>query len=460
MENWPCGVLDDKTVDSILRALDLQREAGYNAIDLAGLLSTHAWPVDIKSVATGDRQRRVNKILQAAHERDMKVICFPAGVLSWGFDEIIQHDPAVRSDSPHLMNPLREESWDWQFKVFDHVLDNYDIDGIHLESADQGRSQTGECLEEWPNDVAYHSYITGRMADHIRAKRPDLILTAILLGWSAWGRDFTAEEKDRLVEVSRSIDCMFDQGHRQTYLPQANRSEFIQRLHCDYGTSGGIWVYPPQRWDRLRWFLPYTIRTGSHIEQLYRDGGRGIMFYQGPILNPGTEVNVAFGGRIMNDCERDLEEVLSEVLESLYHPKTTAAHSKLVAIFQRAENVYFDQWPDEELLEYGGHTITPKQNTPPPGETQLTTLFGESPGPATYLAEPFLDTAGRLAYKQGLLALYKDLSAIENDFADEGRIDRIQKCISNVLADINNIGMAKSETEVWKDTPQTWEESA
>ncbi len=142
VENWPYGVLDDKTVDGIVRALDVQSEAGYNAIDIAGLLSTYAWPVDIESVATRDRQRRVDKILQATHERNMKVICFPAGVLSWGFDEIIRHDPAVRTDSPHLMNPLREESWEWQRKVFDFVIDNYDIDGIHLESADQGRCKT------------------------------------------------------------------------------------------------------------------------------------------------------------------------------------------------------------------------------------------------------------------------------------------------------------------------------
>ena len=460
LENWPYGVLDDKTVDGLVRALDVQSEAGYNAIDIAGLLSTYAWPVDIKSVATADRNRRVNKILKAAHERNMKVICFPAGIMSWGFDEIIKHDPAVRTDSPHLMNPLREESWGWTRKVFDFMIDNYEIDGIHLEAADQGRCNTQECLEKWPNDVAYYSYQTARVADYIRAKRPELILTAILLGWGSWGKDFTDEEKDRLVELSRSVDCMFDQGHRQTYIPQEKRREFIQRLHCDYGTSGGIWVYPPQRWERSRWFLPYTIRTGNHIKELYEDGGRGIMYYQGPTLNPSTEVNIAFGGRIMSDTGKDVGEVLAEVLESLYRPKTTAAHRQLVDIFQRAENVYFDQWPDAKILEYGGHTIIPKRITPPPGEVHLTTLLGVSPGPATYLTEPFLDTEGRIAYKEGLVSILKDISKIENDFRDEGRIKRIQKCISNALVDVNTIGMVNNETKVWKDAPQTWSEGA
>ena len=262
--NWPYGVIDDKTVDGTLRALDVQSEAGYNAIDILGLLATFAWPVDITSVADRDRQRRVNKILKAAHEREMKVICFPAGVLSWGFDEIIEHDPAVRTDNKHVMNPLRDESWEWQRKVFDFVIDNYDIDGVHLESADQGRSKTKESMERWPNDVEYHSYITGRTADYIRGKRPDMWLTAIVLGWGTWGQDFSDEEKDRLVEFSRSVDCIFDQGHHRTYVPQAKRREFILRLHCDYGTSGGLWAYVGQRWERQRWFLPYTIRRDPH----------------------------------------------------------------------------------------------------------------------------------------------------------------------------------------------------
>src|SRR5438132_13108143 len=79
-ENWPYGALEDETVDSIRRALDVQSAAGYTAIDLAGLLSIYAWPVDIASIADAERRRRVNQIINAAHERKMKVICFPSGV--------------------------------------------------------------------------------------------------------------------------------------------------------------------------------------------------------------------------------------------------------------------------------------------------------------------------------------------------------------------------------------------
>ncbi|HZT31332.1 MAG TPA: hypothetical protein VFA33_15690 [Bryobacteraceae bacterium] len=443
LENWPYGEMDEKTVEGIVRALDVQSQAGYTAIDLAGLLSTYSWPVDIRSVAGKVRVGHVNRIIRAAHERDIKVLCLPAGVMSWGFDEIIAHDPAVRTDNKHLMNPLREESWEWQRKVFDFMIDNFDIDGIHLESADQGRPKTRECLERWPNDVAYHAYVTGRTADYLRKKKPGLQVHAILQGFSQWGRDFTEEEKKILVELSRSVDCMFDQGHGGTYIPESGRRDFIRRLACDYGTSGGLWVYPPQRWERSRWFLPYTIRTGTHIQRLFEDGGRGVLYYQGPVINPGTEVNIAFGGCLMKDPDKSVEETLAEVLEQLYKPRNPAARRTILEVFQKAENVYFDQWDMERIR------VARKRGGP--GELHLTSLFGASPNASDYLMEPYLTTEGRFAYKQGLISIYRRIAGAQGAFQDGGRIERIKKGIEAVIVDLNNIAISRNETRVWDD---------
>src|ERR1700686_110996 len=68
LENWPYDDLDDKTVEGIVRALDLQVESGYNIVDLAGLWTTYAWPIDLGKVVDRDRQRRINQVLKAAHE--------------------------------------------------------------------------------------------------------------------------------------------------------------------------------------------------------------------------------------------------------------------------------------------------------------------------------------------------------------------------------------------------------
>jgi len=45
----------------------------------------------------------------------------------------------------------------------------------------------------------------------------------------------------------------------------------------------------------------------------------------------------------------------------------------------------------------------------------------------------------------------KAISAIENDFNDSGRINRIKHGISETLVDINNIGKCKQEDSVWDD---------
>lgn len=443
LENWPSAAFDDATVDGIIRALDVQQQAGYNIVDLAGFFATYSLPADIRSAVDASRRRKIEAIVKAAHDRGIKVNLFPSGVYSWGFDEIIQQNPVLKGSNRHAMCGSREESFGWQKKVVDFALE-FDIDGFHLESADQGRCSCDECKERWPVDAAYHNHITARTAKYIRSRKPDAYLSVILLNWGTWGQDFSDETKAELVDLSRHVDCIFDQGHRQPYVPKDKRKAFIDRLHCRYGTSGGLWVYPPQRWPRLRWFLPYTRRTGAHVKELYDDGGRGIMYYQGPVNNPGVEVNVAFGGRMMLGVGRSVDDVLAEVLEYLYKPKTSAAHRKLAEVFRRAEEAYFGGWDDERIAE--------AHRAPPPGELHLTPLFGATPGLADYLADPFLTTDGRAAYKAGLIACLRTVQQLDGQFDDDGRIQRIEACLMSALGDLNTLAYGKGEGAVWDDS--------
>ena len=450
LDNWPYGVLDDKTVDGIVRALDVQGAAGYNVVDLCGLWTTYGWPVDIPQVVDKDRERRIHQILKAAHQRNVKVICFPSGILNWGFDQILKANPGLGTDNKHEMNPLKEESWQWLYRVFDYAANNYDIDGFHLEGADQGRCKTAECMEKWPDNVAYYSYVTGKLADYLRQKYPNKLRIATIQGFSSWGKGFTQEQMGHVVDLSKRVDCLVDQGHRGTYIPPGNWKSFIPQLHCAYGTSGGIWVYPPQRWERTRWFLPYVQRTAKHMKELYQAGGQGIMYYQGPVNNPSTEVNIAFGGGMMTGIRKPVEQVLEDTLEHLYRPKSSASLRTLVSIFEKAESAYFEQW-DEKAMQQSNQADGSVEPQPAPGELHLTNLFGASPGAAQYLMEPYLNTNGRLRYKQGLISVYKDLLTIEDGFDDRGRISRIKQGISETLVDINNIAQSKKETQVWDD---------
>jgi hypothetical protein len=443
LENWPYDPIDDKTVDSIVKCLDLQANCGYNIVDLAGLWTTYAWPDDLAKVVDHDRQRRIHQILRAAHERHMKVIVFPSGILNWGMDDILRVHPELASDNHHELNPLMGESWNWQYRIFDYVADNYDIDGYHLEAADQGRCKTPECLEKWPDDVAYYCYVTGKLAGYLRKKDPSKLLVATLQGFGKWGRNFTAEQKSYLVELSKRLDCLFDQGHYKTYIPPDDWGEFIPTLHCAFGTSGGQWIYVNERWERDRWFLPYVRRSGGHIQELYRAGGQGVMYYQGPVANPSMEVNVAFGGRLMNDVNKSIDDTLTATLEQLYRPRNGAALNKLSSVFQRAEDTYFAQWNSER--------IEAALKRPIPANLHITNSFGASPGASEYMMEPYLDTTGRSNYKQALLGIYSDLTSVEQDFDSPQRIVRIKHALEEMLVDLNNISFCKGEKQVWDD---------
>jgi hypothetical protein len=432
--SWPHADLDEQAVQDITGCLELQSRAGFNEFDVFGLLVSYSWPLDLRSAVSEERRRRVKRILQAAHERGIKVLC-GLGVYSWGFDEIIANDPAVRGPNPHAMCGSREESWQWMARVVDYILAEFDVDGFHLESSDLGRCTCAKCARQ--GDVQYHSGLNSRTAAYVRSKWPDKILQVNMCGYiQPWGLKVAPDELQYLLELGRHLDFLIDPGHSGFFMSEAMQRDFTREAACAFGTSGGIWVYPPQPWGRQRWFLPYTMGTGRHIKQLYQRGGRAIEYYMGPTINPGVEVNIAFGGRLLADPQRSGYEVLAEVLEELYRPGTPAALEKLVQIVQRAESAYFDNW-------------TPVVQAPrdPPGELHLTTLYSAALGIGSadvhaplYLfgarGTGMMTAGGRAAYRGELQGLLKEAAALEGRCDDGGRLARMQACMGGALADI------------------------
>ncbi len=420
--------------------MDLQAQSGYNMFDLFGLFAAWGWPVDIVSAVDKDRDARVRRILKAAHRRGIKVV-YGLGVYSWGFDKIIEHDPAVKGPNPHAMCASKEESWAWQKKIIDFIL-RYDFDGYHLEASDLGRCTCDACMKKWPVQATYYNEITGRCADYIRKQAPGKYIAAITISWADWNTGFTEEDKNNLVELSKKVDSILDQGHHGQYIKQSERKAFIERLHCKFGTSAGFWVYPPFRCHRQRWFLPYIQKTGNHIKQLYADGGRTTLYYQGPVTNPGVEVNIAFGGKIMSDVERNVNDVLAEVIEELYQPKTVAAQKKLVETFLLAEDAYFNN------LNYDADGIHLKDlpGYPGPGELHIGFGIGLAGGVSAvpvYLLEPNLVDKGRAAYAKGLETCLNNICDIEDKVAATERMRRLKSSIYCALDDVITIAYAR-----------------
>ncbi len=440
-EGWPSVRLDQETEQSIIETIELISKSGFNEIVLWGLFAAYSWPLDLTSAIDSERALRIERIIQAANRCGIKILT-GIGIYSWGFDTIIESDPEVRGTNLHAMCGSKPESWEWMKKIIDFVIKRFDFDGLHLESADLGRCNCTVCDRE--GDVEYHSRITARAAQYIREQDSSKILLVSLCGYIPYYKKIAANEIQYLIEMSKHIDYLIDGGHNGYFIDETTLSAVIEQLHCDFGTSGGIWLYPPQRWERLRWFLPYTQKTGKHIKQLYHDGGRAIEYYLGPIINPGVEMNIAFGGRLLSNVDREMDDILAEVVTELYQPMDTETCASLVSIFKRAENAYFDHWYDAQ--------DSPKAEL---RQLYVSEFYGNDLQKPTYLAEApefnrlmtriMMDARGRERYRTELNFILADLLALEANTGSKGRMERLRICIQNVIKDIDETIMKSTD---------------
>ncbi|HTL28429.1 MAG TPA: twin-arginine translocation signal domain-containing protein [Tepidisphaeraceae bacterium] len=444
LEDWPAPQLDDETALSLIRTMDVQQAAGFNFFDVWGFFATFGWPVDIQSAIDEPRRQRINKILAAAKERGIKM-SLGFGTYSWGYDAIIAADPEVRGKQadglphPHAMCDANPKSFEYVKKILDFVLGQWDFGAVHLESCDLGCCMCKDCAGK-DGIVGYNARINKKTAEYIKSKWPQKTVYVITINWVQGHPHFTEEEKAHVVELSKNVDCIFDQGHTGFHVDPATRREFIPKLKCAYGTSGNLWLYPDQRFDRASFFLPFVKRAVTGIKEQFADGVRACLYYQGPVSNAGTEIQIAAGGRALSDTSKSVEEILASSIEPYYKPKDTAAHQKLVDLFLLAEECYFGNWPAQKdsFLKLYGFV---------PGEFKLWQgLFGKTPGPATYLLEPMLAAKGRAEYKKGLESILRDLPTLAGKCDDGGRLENIQRSITVTLTMLNTVSNALHDT--------------
>ena len=151
LQQWPAPHLDEVTVSSILAAMDVQSRAGFNYLDAWGLFATYGYPPDITSAfADAARAAQVRRLISEARRRGIQLL-FGMGLFSWGYDQIIRADPAVRGRSKsgqpldHVMCGATEKAWGYVEKILDTALGNFDFGGVHLESADLGWCDCPSC---------------------------------------------------------------------------------------------------------------------------------------------------------------------------------------------------------------------------------------------------------------------------------------------------------------------------
>jgi len=363
---WPCIRWDDQLLADQLRFLDVQAELGVSYNVVWGLFVDRAWPVPLENVIDAARERRLRTFVDAVHERGLKLLS-GVGIYSWGFDEVIAEVPAVSAGSRQCMCAFSPEAWDWQRRVLDFLMDSrWGLDGISMQSADQGRCDCPKCSKLSPAE--HHATLLVPSAEHVRAARPDWVI-----GQASWGlRVDEPDELPHLRRISQAVDYMVEVRERSAEV--GRRAEIARSLDCAFGSVGGVFVEPPQHWPRLRWFLPCGLSSARSLARLWADGGRACEYFYRPFANPAEEVSWRVGARVLSSPGTAPEAALAQAVEAVYGV-AGGARDALADWFARAEDAYFSRADFE--VGHGSLSLEPL-------------IWGENPaapGPPVYLQD-------------------------------------------------------------------------
>ncbi|MBN2288753.1 MAG: hypothetical protein JXQ83_05425 [Candidatus Glassbacteria bacterium] len=411
-DKWPCIRWDDKLLEDQVRYLDTEAELGMNCNCAWGLFRSTDWPVPFEKVIDEARAEKLKAFVDAAHARGLKILA-GVGIYSWGFDEVIRKVPGVSGGSSRqVMCAFSEPAWEWQQKVLDfHMEPRWGLDGISMQSADQGRCECPRCSRLSP--ARYHALLLTRCAAYVRRNRPDWVI-----GQASWGlRVDLPEELEPVREISAAVDYMVEV--RELSAETGRRAEIIAGLGCAFGSLGGVFLEPPQHWERLRWFLPCGLGSARSLSRLRRDGGLACEYFYRPFGNPVEEVSWRTGAAVLSEPGTGPEEALRRAAGAVYGVSGESLDS-LAGLLARGEEAYFSR-----VGFRPGH-----------GSISLEPLIWKenpaAPGPPVYLE---VMTAGaRQDYARELRELKARLEEI--DIPDRRAAVDTARCIDGTLRDI------------------------
>jgi len=411
---WPCVRWDAQLLRDQENFLEVQSRLGQRYNVAWGLFISRCWPVPFERVVSDERRRFLASYVAAAHARGVKVM-MGTGIYSWGFEEVIRKVPGVAGGSAQAMCASSDLAWDWQRRVLDFIMDpQWGLDGLSMQSADQGRCDCPKCAAIPPAE--YHARILIRCAEHVRAQRPDWVI-----GQACWGvRVDRPEDFPSARELSRHVDYMVEVKERSA---GETRRKLTRELACPFGSLGGVFVEPPQHWDRLRWFLPCGVRSARLLRELWREGGTACEYFYRPFANPVEEVSWRVGARILAAPETTPEESLREAVEAVYGAGG-AARDSLADWFARGEDAYFSR--AEFQLGIDSLSLEPL-------------IWKENPaasGPAVYLSKR-MSRPRRADYARELEGLKAELAGMKIPRRDAAR--KTAQAIDGTLKDLSQL---------------------
>lgn len=419
---WPSLRLDDRLMTDYREAFQTLRRLGFDALSMWGLYVARAWPVDLAKAVSPARGRRVERLIAEAHAHGLKVYA-GLGVFSWGFETIIAaHPELARSTNKRALCASEPRAWDWMNRVVDYVFSRFPVDGVSMQSADQGRCHCPDCKRL--SDAEYHALLNTRTAAHIRQRWPGKTI-----GVNSWGMNFgDPAGLPALKQIGASVDYLIDVHDTSHTSGPGYRKRLIGELgaRCAYGTLGGPQTEPPQHWNRDRWFLPAPKRTAQHLQALAGDGGRACEYFFHIAANPGDELSLHVAGRALAAPQTPPAAHLQAAAQHLYRPETTTIRDALCDLFTRAEDAYFRHLPPGEC---GTVSLEPLVDANGDGL--------DRPGPPVYLQR--LNASQRAAYRADLVRLAAEFARLRPDAPRPDKINRIVRCLENARQDLDGL---------------------
>lgn len=409
---WPSMRRDEVLLRDYQRQLDTIQELDFTALCVWGLAAARDCPLDLSQSLTPEKREFAAQLKAMTAERGLQLLA-GTGVYSWGFETIIAAHPHLARTNLRAMCPQVEHSWDWMRCVIDFLFQELPIDGIQMQSADQGRCECDECLKH--SALQHHAALNARVAEYIRAQWPGKTI-----GVNSWGMKFNdvAEVQNalpHLAEMGRHVDYFtgIDNASAQSTF---TRRMLIEALPCAVGTIGGTQVEPPQHWERERWFLPLARRTGEHLRDLAKDGGRSCEAFFHIDANPGDELSLWVRGYALQNPHAPWPDHLRCAVAKLYQPADESTLQALCELFTRAESAFFER---AQGLPCGTFSLEP--------------LLSSEVGPPIYL-NSLLPTQ-RAEYAKALRALVAPFLELRHKVAETAKIETIARCLENAALD-------------------------
>lgn len=419
---WPSVILDSALIADYEETLEFLHRSNMNEITVWGLFTNSSWEPEVENTINHERELIVQDIIRKAHQKKIKILC-GLGIYSWGFDKIMEENPGLKClCNEEVMDFSNPEAWEWQKKVIDYIMDNYDFDGFSMQSADRGGCNCGINSELSP--MEYHAILNQKVVNYIRSKNKNFII-----GIAGWGMDMgNPADLDVIVNMTKSVDYLIDVG--ETALKGGNeyRKKLILAISpCEYGSTGTPNVEPIQALPRNSYFVPTLKRTGQRLKNLYVDGGRACELYYRTRGNPGDEVTVEVLTQILNHPDKNINDCLKETLSSIYQPKDDYTLQELSAVFNEAEDAYFEYASGGKVIIL----LMPRSLTVPTSQ---------------YLKNMSANSLS--AYKSTISNLRERTLKLLSKIGNQKKLHLLLVCLENILNEIDQIEAEKTNFSV------------